>query len=164
MTLMFRYHLRLWQIYRLWTKAQRPQTERMSRLAFRCSAADCDLLGHMNNARYLEFMDAGRFALLLSSGLFMAARVKDIQAVAGNISIRYRKELRRGARFELATTIDRREGKALIFKQIFYVENKPATEAEVSILMLQHGKVIAPDVLLESLPAWPTWAQHLKAR
>jgi YbgC/YbaW family acyl-CoA thioester hydrolase len=148
---MLRYHLRILYFYLRWRWAGKP-LEPVSRLTLRASVFDCDLLGHINNARYLEIFDAGRTDLFLRLGLFDAARKGRWLMVVGSINVRYRRELRRGVRFTMESTFVRIEGKAMVYAQRIFLGEMLATEAEVHILVVKEKKVIAPDFLLPVLP------------
>lgn len=152
MTLMFRYHLRLARVYLRWRLAGKPRGL-TSRIEFRASAFDCDWYGHINNARYLEYLDCGRTDFLLRSGLAAHSRANHWVPVVGGIRIRYRREIRQGARFEIETTFNRIEGKALVFDQRIWLGETLATEAEAQLLVLQKGKVVNPAFLLPLLEA-----------
>lgn len=63
---------------RLWLLVQLPFVRRAgllapSRLTLRVWPTDCDLNFHMNNGRYLTFMDLGRVHLLAQMGLLAVA-------------------------------------------------------------------------------------------
>lgn len=150
MTLMIRYHWRLVSNYLRWRLAGKPKSK-VSRVSFRATALDCDVIGHINNARYLEFMDCGRTDFMLRSGLAKHAHDQKLLMVVGSINIRYRKEVKRGARFDLETSFARIDGKAIVFSHKIFVGDQLMTEAEASCLCVKDRKVVAPDFLLPVL-------------
>jgi YbgC/YbaW family acyl-CoA thioester hydrolase len=150
MTFMFRYHARVALAYFRWRWAGKPRATE-SRLTFKATAADCDWLNHINNARYLEFLDAGRVDLFLRLGIMEKASREKWHMVVGGLQIRYRKEVRRGAKFTLISQFLRIDGKSMVVEQKIYVGDVEATAAEVQVLAVRGGKVVAPDFLLPLL-------------
>ncbi len=146
MTLMFRYHLRLILITLRWLFAGKPRGV-ASRVEMRASAMDCDLLGHINNARYLELMDAGRVRLFLQRGFFKRGRDEGFVMLVGGVTIRYRKEINWRTQFVIETEVDRIVGKAIVIRSRILVGDVVATEAETNILVVQKGKVVDPAFL-----------------
>jgi acyl-CoA thioesterase FadM len=76
-----------------------------SSLSFRVLPTDLDLNLHMNNARYLSFMDLGRTDLLLRVGLLDVVRQERWRPVVGSIDIRYRRPLRPFQNFRLRSRL-----------------------------------------------------------
>ncbi len=77
----------------------------VSELWFRVWPTDLDLFGHVNNARYLSFMDFGRLDIMLRTGLLRVVRRHGWMPVVATLSIRFRREMRLGQRFRLLTRI-----------------------------------------------------------
>lgn len=116
-----------------------------STLDLRVGLADLDLNLHMNNARYLSAMDVGRWDLTVRSGLLVAALRRRMQPVIVDLDIRFRRELRPGARFTLVTRYDGIEGRKLWFSQVFRRGDAIHAEARVGSLILHKGKVVGRD-------------------
>jgi acyl-CoA thioesterase FadM len=72
---------------------------------FRVAPTDLDVLGHMNNGRYLTLMDLGRYVLLKRSGWWEELDRRGWVAVVAGQTITYRRELRLGQRFDLHTRV-----------------------------------------------------------
>ncbi len=140
-SLMLRYHARLARNYLRWRLEGKPHAEK-SVLHFRASALDCDWFGHINNARYLEFFDAGRTDLFVRMGLFEHANAHGWTAVVGTMNVRYRREVRMGKRFTLETSIDRIEGKTVVFVQKIFLGETLATEAECHVVVVKNRKAV----------------------
>lgn len=128
-----------------------PTTE--SILELRVGLADLDMNLHMNNARYLSAMDVGRWDLTVRSGLLVEAVRRRMQPVVVDLDIKFRRELRPGARFELITRFDGLEGRKLWFSQSFRRGEAVHAEARVGALMLQKGKVVGRERLEAMLSA-----------
>ena len=151
-SLMIRYHLRIVKVYLQWRLAGKVRSPE-SRLTFRASPFDCDWLGHINNARYLEYLDAGRSDLMLRLGLFQHASQNKWHAVVGTINVRYRKEVRGGQKFTLVTRFDRLEGKAMVFHQQILLGDTVATNAECFVIVVRDKRAADPSFLLPLLQA-----------
>ncbi len=147
---MFRYHLRILAVVARWWRQGKPRGA-VSRLRLRASRADCDWLGHINNARYLELFDAGRTDLFLRLGLFEQARREKWHMVVGTMNVRYRKEVRAGARFEIESRYESIQGKALLIRQRIWLGDTLATDAEAHVLIVRDRKAADPAFLLPLL-------------
>lgn len=116
-----------------------------SRLPFRVSWLDCDLNLHMNNARYIQFMDVGRWDLMVRSGSWRLHR--HVKSVVVEEKINFRRELKPGQGFTLDTRMVGFRGKAIVTEQHFLRGDTVHAKAEVVSLLLHRGKVIAaPEV------------------
>ena len=151
MSLMFRYHFRMILLFIRWVFAGKPK-DSLSRVTMRASAMDCDVLGHINNARYLELMDSGRVMLFLQLGLFERGRREGFTLLVGGVTIRYRKEIRWRTKFVIETQVDRIDGKAIVVKSRMLLGEALANEAEVNMLVLRKGKVVDPAFLFPDGP------------
>lgn len=85
----------------------------------RVTTRDCDLLGHMNNARYPREADFARHSLFVQCGLFDVCWKGKMPLVTAAQSIRYRRELRFGTRYQIRTRILGWDGGSLYIQQTF---------------------------------------------
>lgn len=76
-----------------------------SELNFLVMPTDLDFNLHVNNARYLSFMDLGRTDLLLRVGMARVAYRERWRPVVGNINIRFRRSLLPFRHFTLQTRL-----------------------------------------------------------
>jgi acyl-CoA thioesterase FadM len=90
-----------------------------SRLRFRVMPGDLDINVHMNNGRYLMFMDLGRFDLLFRSPLWREARRRRWLPVIGSAMVRFRRSLRPFEAFELRTRLLCWDDRWFVFEQRF---------------------------------------------
>lgn len=72
---------------------------------FRVNPLDLDVLGHMNNSRYLAILDLGRMDLMIRAGAWDEFSARGWTPVVAGQSISYRRSLRLGQRFELHTHV-----------------------------------------------------------
>jgi len=132
----------------------------VSRIRLTARRADCDIQGHVNNARYVAMMDLGRWDLTLRTGLLLAGVRRRIVPVVVDLSVRYRKEIRPGTRVVLETRYAARDGRKLWFSQRFVGDGSDVlfAEAWVGALFLQRGSVLSEarvKALLLQLPHTP---------
>ena len=83
------------------------------------STNDLDLLVHMNNARYPREADFARSALFVESGVFRAANLAGTPLVTAAQTIRYRRELAYGSKYEIRTTIVGLDDNVMVLQQLF---------------------------------------------
>lgn len=76
-----------------------------SHLHFRVWPQDLDINRHMNNGRYLQIMDLGRYDWLIRSGLWNVCQKHNWQPVLAALQIRYRLPLDPFERYTLETRI-----------------------------------------------------------
>lgn len=73
----------------------------VARTSFRVVPTDLDLLGHVNNGRYLTLMDVARIDLLTRAGVWDRMRERGWYPVVAGQTITYRRSLRLGQRFDI---------------------------------------------------------------
>lgn len=102
-----------------------------------------DGYGHVNNARYLEFLEEARWAFFERHGL--SDLLQGIQMVVSRIDIRYRRSATEGDILETETRLLEILPRQVKFRQaIFFVQGgKTAVEAEVTLMSTQNGKAVS---------------------
>ena len=75
------------------------------RTPFRVRPLDLDILGHMNNGRYLSLMDLARMDLMVRSGLWKQLRANGFYPVLVAEAIQFRRSLQPWERYEIETTL-----------------------------------------------------------
>ncbi|XP_053083393.1 protein THEM6-like isoform X2 [Pangasianodon hypophthalmus] len=120
---------------------------------------------HMNNARYLRECDFARISLYARNGVLKALRALGATMVVGATTMRYRRPLCVGEKFELRTRIVTWDGKAFYLEQRF-VSRK---DGMVAAVMFCKQNVLrgSPDQILQHLckrkveaPEFPEELQH----
>ncbi|KAG7229029.1 hypothetical protein INR49_013263 [Caranx melampygus] len=133
-------------------------------LTGRVTSHDIDMC-HMNNARYLRECDFARFSLYTRNGVFKALRALRASMVVGATTIRYRRALYIGERYELRSRIVTWDDKAFFLEQRF-VSTK---DGLVCAVMYCKQSVIrsSPDKIMQHLckrkvecPEFPGDLQH----
>lgn len=156
----------LWLLWRLRSVVRRGLFE-SSRVAFRVLPNDCDINLHLNNGRYLSFMDLGRLHLTVQAGLMPHARRNRWMPVLAAAEITFIRSLAPFDRFELVTRIVTWDEKYVYLEQIFERDGKLCAHAYVKGLFLGRGgrvpnaeivKTIgydgAPPAMTEALKRW----------
>lgn len=137
-----------------------------SRVAFRVWPSDCDLNMHMNNGRYLAFMDLGRLHLAGQTGLLRELLRYRWRPVMSAADINFIRALRPFQRFEVVTRLLTWDEK------YFYVEHRVESGAElyaiamVRGLFLRSGRALSTGEVVRQLgvsitpPSMPAAVRH----
>lgn len=110
-----------------------------SRLTFRVWPNDCDLNLHLNNGRYLAFMDLGRLHLTVQVGLMPAVRRRRWAPVLAAAEITFLRSLKPFERFELVTRLITWDDKYVYMEQTFERDGDLCAHAYVKGLFLGPG-------------------------
>lgn len=137
----------LWLLWHLHRTARRGLFDD-SRLAFRVLPNDCDINLHMNNGRYLSFMDLGRVHLTAQAGLMTHVRRKRWMPVLAAAEITFVRSLNPFERFELVTRVMTWDEKYVYIEQIFERDGELCAHAYVKGLFLsRNGRVPNAEVV-----------------
>lgn len=128
----------LWLLWQLRGLKRRTIFE-ASRLSFRVLPNDLDLNLHMNNGRYLTFMDLGRVHLTAQAGLLGEMRRRRWMPVLAAAEITYLRSLEPFERFELVTRLLTWDDKYIYMEQTFERDGELCAHAYVKGLFLQRG-------------------------
>jgi acyl-CoA thioesterase FadM len=121
-----------------------------SRVAFRVLPTDCDVNFHMNNGRYLSFMDLGRVHLVAQMGLLRIIARKRWRAALGAAEINFIRAIRPFQKFELVTRLVTWDDKYAYMEQRFEVDGALCAHAFVKGLFLDaRGRVESSTVVAE---------------
>ena len=118
-------------------------------LDFRVWPFDLDLNMHMNNARYLSWMDLGRIYLMGRSGLYKKALQLKWMPIVGHIDIKFIRPLPPFAKVTLQTEIHGVGEKYFDIRQTFFYKDHPMAIAHVKGIFVsrKEGKIKPEDVL-----------------
>lgn len=148
----------------LWDEAVTP---------FRVAPTDLDILGHMNNGKYLSLMDLGRIDLMLRSGYWADFTKRGWYPVVAGQTITYLKSLNPGQRFELHTRLIGFHGRWSYVRQSFMVGDVVYAHAIVRARFLKKsGGAVHEDEIIALagplpadaiVPEWIVqWSDHTK--
>ncbi len=119
-----------------------------------------DRFGHVNHARYLEFLEEGRWDYLDERGPQDGFPALGVFPVVVNLSISYRRPTSAGDTLRIATRVADVSSRKIVMKQKIYQEatDKLCCEADVG-LVLVNSETGRPAVLNdEIIRAWPDLA------
>jgi acyl-CoA thioesterase FadM len=118
-----------------------------SRVGFRVLPTDCDVNLHMNNGRYLAFMDLGRLHLVAQIGLLGIILRRRWGAALGAAEINFIRPLAPFQKFELITRLVTWDEKYAYMEQRFESRGVLCAHAYVKGLFLERkGRVAPPEV------------------
>jgi acyl-CoA thioesterase FadM len=132
-----------------------------SRVSFHVLPTDCDINFHMNNGRYLSFMDLGRVHLLKQLGAIGIMFRKRWMPVLAAADINFIRQLAPFQKFELVTRIVTWDDKYCYMEQRFESKGALCAHAYVKGLFLDAGgrvanaTVVAELGFAESAPPMP---------
>lgn len=114
---------------------------------------DLDLLRHVNNGVYLSLMDIGRVDMLVRTGAQRTVAARGWYPVLVGATIRFRRSLQLGERFEIITRVLGWDDRVVYLEQVFerrHGSGEPEVVAEAVVaarfLKRTGGGVPAPDV------------------
>jgi acyl-CoA thioesterase FadM len=122
-----------------------------SRVAFRVLPTDCDVNLHMNNGRYLSFMDLGRLHLVAQFGLLRVILRKRWGAALGAVEINFIRPLEPFQKFELVTRIVTWDEKYGYMEQRFESGGVLCAHAFAKGLFLEKGARVGSSVVAAEL-------------
>lgn len=148
MTLLGRLFLTL--LRTLWYNGDHPPFAE-ARLRFHVLLHDLDFNLHVNNARYLAFMDLGRLDLLNRMGVLRLGFRQKWLPVLGGIVIRYHRPLHLLQEFDLVTRVIGWDQKWFYLEQRFEKGGKPVATALARALFRAPGRSVPPSEVLAAI-------------
>lgn len=137
-----------------------------SRVSFRVWPTDCDINMHLNNGRYLTFMDLGRVHLLGQVKLWSAMRKRGWFPVLAGVEINYIRPINPLQKFDLVTRLLAWDEKYFYIEQRFEVDRRLCASALVKGVFLAGGKRVDNAEVLQAVapgfapPAIPAMIRH----
>lgn len=136
------------------------------KLSFRVGPTDIDYNLHLNNAKYLSFMDLGRFDLTFKSGLAKHLIKNKWKVMAAAVNIIYRKQIGPFEKFDLVTKILCWDEKWFYIEQDFMTSKGVAAKAIVKAGFIDK-KLLRPEQVIKAMgrsdssPIMPTYLEEL---
>ncbi len=110
-----------------------------------------DQFGHVNNARYLEFLEEGRWTYSEENGLVEIYEKQKIGHVAVNININYRKGAVAGDILSIETDVNQKSQKSVTMHQKVFKKGIKTLIADAAVTNVfldeKTGKVITTEEL-----------------
>jgi YbgC/YbaW family acyl-CoA thioester hydrolase len=108
---------------------------------FHVLPTDLDENFHMNNSKYLSYMEYARTDIMFRSGLFKYALKNKIMAVVANTSIVYRRPLNVFQKFEVQTQIVSWNDEKVYFEHTFKNRDHFCARAIVECRIISGNKI-----------------------
>ncbi len=140
----------LWLLWKLRSVTRRDLFE-PSRVEFCVLPNDCDINLHMNNGRYLSFMDLGRVHLTVQAGLMTHVRRNGWMPVLAATEITFIRSLNPFERFELVTRVITWDEKYVYMEQTFERKGERCAHAYVKGLFLGRDGRVPTDEILRAI-------------
>lgn len=101
-------------------------------------STDIDFIGHVNNAKYLEYMEWARFDWIFQRGFTLdELQRRGLMPVVVNININYRRELRMLEQVQVRTRVLGIGEKSYVIRHELYKEKgELAADADVTMVMI----------------------------
>lgn len=99
-----------------------------------------DFYGHVNNARYLEFLEEDRWAWLEAKADLVDWAKKGYTFVIVNININYRKVVNVGTRILVSTQVEQITNRSMVLKQEVLIEKSKEVAADALVTYVVLGK------------------------
>ncbi|WP_019121501.1 acyl-CoA thioesterase [Brevibacillus massiliensis] len=101
-------------------------------------STEVDMIGHLNNAKYLEYMEWGRVDWLRVAGLPLEeVQTRGILPVMVNINVNFRKEVRLGEVIRVVTRPLSRGNKSFILRhELFDEAGRIVCDADATMVMI----------------------------
>ena len=119
-----------------------------------------DRFGHVNNARYLEFLEEGRWDYLDERGPQEGFPALGVFPVVAHLSISYRRPTSAGDRLRITTQVASVSSRKIVMHQTIHQEgiDKLCCEADISIVLVnaETGRPVVLDDRI--INAWPDLA------
>lgn len=125
-------------------------------LAFRVMPADLDINLHMNNGRYLQLMDLGRFDYIIRAGMFGQMRRQRWMPLVGSETIRFRRSLAPFQACRLHTRLVHWDDKWFFFEQRFTARGQLIASGIVKGLLRGPEGNVSPATVLAAGGHAPT--------
>ncbi len=97
-----------------------------------------DYLGHVNNARYLEFLEEARWSYYENSPGVAKMSQRKLGMVIANININFRAPAVLGDSLRIVTAVKSMGTRSLVYEQTIYLNDtdKIATVAEITVVVI----------------------------
>lgn len=112
---------------------------------FRVGLMDIDFNMHINNARYMVFMERARWDHPVQTGTWDLMFKEKLNFIVAGIEMGYIREIRLGKKFEVESRYLGWDEKYLYLEQRFIADGKIHAYGMVKAVFLQKGKMATPE-------------------
>lgn len=118
---------------------------------FRVGLTDIDFNMHINNARYMVFMERARWDHPVQTNTWDVMLKEDLNFIVAGIEMGYIREIRLGKKFEVETRYLGWDEKYFYLEQRFIADGKIHAYGMVKAVFLQKGKKAEPNAVAKML-------------
>ena len=121
-----------------------------------------DHFGHVNHARYIEFLEEARWTYLETNNLINLFHQTGIIHVVAEIVVKYKRSAKAGDTIQIKTHLEKVENVRFTMVQSIFLNNTLILEAWITNIFvdINHRKVVEPNNSLIS--GWPDLCACLK--
>lgn len=119
--------------------------------SFRVTPFDLDVFKHMNNARYLSYMEVARWSFQIQTGFLQLAIKKGWISPLSRIDIRYNRPLKLFQKFTVSVSLIRIDEKFVYLYQEFRSDGKVVAQALVASALREKRKIVPVEQYLTPL-------------
>jgi len=127
-----------------------PFTQAVKR-SFRVGLRDIDFNMHINNARYMVFMERARWDHPVQTGTWDIMLKEKLNFIVAGIEMGYIREIRLAKKFHVESRYLGWDEKYFYLEQRFVAGGKIHAYGMVKAVFLQHGKMAAPEKVAQLL-------------
>ncbi len=98
-----------------------------------------DIYGHVNNARYLEFLEEDRWAQLEAHIDLQKWAARGLVFMVVNINVNYRKAVGPGERLQVLTTLEKVGNRSAVLKQVIRFKDSQQIAADALVTFVVTG-------------------------
>ena len=121
--------------------------------SFRVGLRHIDLNFHINNAKYLIFMEKGRWDHTIQTNTFKLLLKNKLNFIVAGVEVGYIREIKLFKKFQVETTYLGWDEKYFYLEQKCVADGKLYNYSLVKAVFTRRGKVMAPEQVLNLLPA-----------
>lgn len=137
----------LFMVFNKWKKpSQQPFETNIAHM--RVGITDIDFNFHMNNAKYLNKMEMGRWIESYENGLLPILKKEKVLFFVAAIEITFLKEMKVFEKYQVETTMVGADEKYIYMEQMLRVRDKLCAHAIFKVAMLKGGKIFFPEKLM----------------
>ncbi len=123
-----------------------------------------DHFGHVNHARYIEFLEEARWVYMESNNLINLFHQTGIIHVVAGVSVKYKRSAKAGDNIQIKTYLEKAEHVSFTMGQSIFLNNILILEAGITnvFIDMNHQNTVEPDSALIS--GWPDLCSCLKRK
>lgn len=148
-------------------RGKRLELTDVGRIRLTTLPSDIDILGHMNNGRYLSLFDLGRWDLTIRNGVWDAMKRHGWYAVVASETVTFRRSLALWQRFEVESRFIGHDDKSFFMEHRAVVDGEIYARVIIRARMLRRtGGVVSNDEMFaaagrpEGLPEIDDWVHE----